>query len=373
MKKVFFFFLGFFIPVAIQAQSEFMISGKLSGFKENALVRIERQNITLDSCYLQNGNFELKGSFEETPTPAHLIINNGDDFIFTSLFIGNETIVINADLADFPNDVFAQGSDYNLLHYEYSQLKKDLNNERKKHLDEMFALKKQGKWNDSLQKAYWNTEEPIGKIRIIDNDLDQLTDEFIDQNYNSYYGLYLMEIYKTKIPKTTLQNYFQNLDSELMNSAYGKSIEAHLKYPDLEVGQKFYDFSAFDENGNERMFSEFFDNKYILLDFSTIYCGFCIQAIPKLEKAKKVLNGKLEIVTFYVDKSQSGFDGLAEKHNENWNILWDKEGRLSDTYAKYKVFGTPTFYLFDPTGKFIKLFQGYSEDLPEQIEKAIRN
>lgn len=92
-------------------------------------------------------------------------------------------------------------------------------------------------------------------------------------------------------------------------------------------------------------FSDFFDGKYILLDFSTLFCGFCQQAIPELEKIKKSQYEKLEIVTFYVDESQKGFNGLLDKHGKDWKMIWDKKGRLSDTYAKYKVFGTPTFYL----------------------------
>lgn len=343
MNKILTLGLILFCTLA-NAQNNFKISGKLSGFQENALVKIERQNIVLDSCYLKNGSFQLNGSFEESPTPTHLIINNGEDFIYTSLFTGNEYITINAKIEDFPYDVKAVGSEYNVLNYENSQLEKDLNIQRKKLLNEMFALREQGKWNDSLQNAFWSTKEPLGKVRIIDNQLEKLRDEFIDKNYNSYYGLYLMEIYKTELPKSKLQNYFDKLSPELKNTAYAKSVESHLKYPDLKVGEKYYDFSALEKNDKKRMFSEYFSNKYVLLDFSTVYCGFCIQAIPDLERIKKDLNERLEIVTFYVDKSQKGFDGLTQKHNENWNILWDKKGRLSDTYAKYKVFGTPTFY-----------------------------
>lgn len=372
MGKIVTLGLIFFCLVA-NGQNNFKISGKLNGFEENALVKIERQNIILDSCYLKNGKFQLNGSFEQSPTPVHLTINNGKDFIYTSLFIGNEDITINSKIEDFPYNVKAAGSKYNALKYEYLQLEKDLNIQRKKFLNEMFSLRDGGKWNDSLQNAYWSAKEPFGKVRIIDKQLDEIRNEFIDKKFNSYYGLYLMEIYKIEIPRSKLQNYFDNLSLEFKNTAYAKSINSHLKYPDLKVGEKYYDFSAFEKEGKKKMFSEYFNDKYVLLDFSTLYCGFCIEAIPGLEKIKKSLNKKIEIVTYYVDTSQKGFDGLSQKHSENWNVLWDRKGRLSDTYAKYKVFGTPTFYLFDPNGKLVQMFDGYSEDLLEQIEKAIIN
>lgn len=370
MKKILTLVLVLFCTLTI-AQNNFKILGKLSGFEEKSLVKIERQNITLDSCYLNNGKFQLKGTFENTPTSTYLIIKNGKDFIYAPLFIGNENITIYAKIDDFPYDVKAKGSAYNILNYNYAQLTKNLNIQRKKLINEMFALREQEKWNDSLQNAYWSTKEPYGKVQIIDNQLDKIRNEFIEKNFNSYYGLYLMEIYKTEIPKLKLQNYLNNLSPELVSTTYAKSIESHLKYPDLKVGEKYYDFSAFDKNGKKRMFSEYFTHKYVLLDFSTVYCGFCIQAIPDLEKIKKKFNENLDIVTFYVDKSQKGFDDLTQRHNKDWNILWDKEGRLSDTNAKYKVFGTPTFYLFDPNRNLVQMFDGYSEDLSEQIEKAI--
>lgn len=50
------------------SQNSFKISGKLKGFKENALVKIDRENIALDSCYLKDGNFKLKGSLKQSPS-----------------------------------------------------------------------------------------------------------------------------------------------------------------------------------------------------------------------------------------------------------------------------------------------------------------
>ena len=161
------------------AQNYFKISGKLNGFEENALVKIERENIILDSCYLKNGKFQLNGSFEQSPTPAYLTIENGEDVVYTSLFIGNENITINANSKDFPYAVKTNGSEYDQLRYDYNRLEESLNTRRKIFLNEMFSLREQGKWNDSLQNAYWNKSEPLGKIRNIDNQLDKIRDEFI--------------------------------------------------------------------------------------------------------------------------------------------------------------------------------------------------
>lgn len=301
----------------------------------------------------------------------HLIINNGEKLIYTSLFIGNEDIVIDAKVGDFPYDVRTKGSKYDKLRYDFVQLEKDLNTQRKEFINEMFSLREQGKWNDSLQKAYWSASEPLGKIKIIDNKLDEIRDGFIEKNINSYYALYLLGIYKAEYSESKILNLIEKLTPELRKTAYAKSIYIHLKNPDLKVGDNYYDFTALKEDGENVKFSEYFKGKYVLLDFSTIYCGWCLKAIPELEKIKHSQSGKLEVITFYMDKNQAGFKNLIQKHSENWNVLWDKEGRLSDTYAKYKVFATPTFYLFGPNGELVRRFDGFSEELFDQIGKEI--
>lgn len=358
--------------VSLASQKRFNITGTLKGFEENALVKIESENIILDSCYLKNGKFQLMGTLQESPTNVYLAIKSGKEYKYSFLFIGNENITINAKKEDFPFDIVANGSKYNTLNYENSQSEKKLMLARKKLEQEIYSLEDANKWNDSLQIAYWGKNEHLGKITTIDKQLEIQRDIFIDKHFNSHYGLYLLETYKTAIPKEKLQFYYDNLSENLKKTATAKSIQSHLINPDLKIGDNYYNFSGYDKAGRKRKFSDFFDNKFVLLDFSTLYCGFCIEAIPQLEKFKKSLREKLEIVTFYVDKSKNGFEGLSKKHNENWNILWDKEGRLSDTYAKYKVFGTPMFYLFDQNGKLVYLFDGFSEDMPEQLENLIK-
>ncbi|MCE7053134.1 hypothetical protein LZF95_00510 [Algoriphagus sp. AGSA1] len=56
-------------------------------------------------------------------------------------------------------------------------------------------------------------------------------------------------------------------------------------------------------------FRFFFQGKYVLLDFSTFYCGWCLKAIPALGEIKRCHNEMLEIITFYVDKNPVGLLG----------------------------------------------------------------
>lgn len=357
--------------IAINAQKGFKISGVLEGFEENALVKVQKQNLTIDSCYLKNKKFEIKGVLEDAPTDLYLWIGEGENAKYVSLFVGNETITINAKKDDFPHDVKSKGSKYDNERFVFSQQTKLLNIERGELLNKMFLLRDEKKWNDSLQKAYWSRKEPYGIIVQIDKKIEQIQNEFIKNNINSYYGLSLLDVYKTDFKTDELNNLLKNLKPELAKSIYYKSIQNHIKYPDLKIEEKFYDFAGKDQNQKAVMFSDYFKGKYILLDFSTLYCGWCLKAIPKLDEIKNKNSTNLDVVTFYVDKTAKGYDGLVEKHQKNSNIVWDGEGRFSETYAKYKVLGTPAFYLFGPDGKLIEKIEGYSDDLGEKIQGII--
>lgn len=49
-----------------------------------------------------------------------------------------------------------------------------------------------------------------------------------------------------------------------------------------------------------------------------------------------------------------------------------QKGRLSETYAKYKIYGTPTMYLFKPDGTLLQKYDGLIENMSEEIEKLIK-
>lgn len=368
MKKILFFFT--LISTFLYSQNGFRITGKLKGFGENALVRITKDNFVIDSCRLNNDSFILKGKLQNSPTGVYLQIKDGEVWKYSFLFIGNENITIEADKADFPFDVKTKGSKYDNKRFELVQKQKLLQIQRDELLKQMFSLREQKKWNDSLQKAFWSREKPLGKIVQIDNDYQEVENKFIKENINSFFALYTLDQAKTQIDTKEIAILLKKLKPEFQNSYYVKSLKSHLKYPELSIGKKYYDFSVMSTNKQKVTFSDFFKNdKYILLDFSTYYCGFCIAAIPELEKLKS--NKNLEIVTFYVDSDENGLKKLQKKHTENWNLVWDKKGRLSETYAKYKIYATPTFYLFKPDGTLVKKYEGLEENMSDEILKII--
>lgn len=359
------------ISVWFYAQKSFTVSGKLAGFEENALVTISKDNVPMDSCRLQNGRFQVKGKLMESPESLYLIIKEKNDYKWVMLFIGNENITINADKKDFPYDVRVQGSKFTGKSFELNQKIKNLMRERDELVKKVFELEQEGKWNDSLMYAFWSKKEPIGKIVAIDNKTDSIENQYIEENLNTYYGVSLLEKVKERYTKEQLKSFMKRLSPEMNRTRYAQSIRNDLEYDLLKIGDLFYAFEAETSKGKKVKFSDYFHrNKLVLLNFSTPYCGACLLSIPYLEKLKSEMSD-LEIVTFYVDSGEKGLNTLKKKHSENWEFIWDRKGTLSETQAKYKVNGTPRFYIFDSEGKLLGKLDGFSETMNDEIKKIL--
>ena len=55
----------------------------------------------------------------------------------------------------------------------------------------MFTLRQEGKWNDSLQNAYWSRENGI--ITKIDNQTDQIRKKFIEDNIENITNIIILK------------------------------------------------------------------------------------------------------------------------------------------------------------------------------------
>ncbi|KQR95684.1 alkyl hydroperoxide reductase [Chryseobacterium sp. Leaf180] len=370
MKKIFAFFCLLSI-LSAYSQKSFTVSGKLSGFKENALVKITQNNVVLDSCFLKNENFRLKGVITNAPSTVYLQIFSGKEIKYSSLFIGNENITVDADIADFKWNVKTSGSKYDNVRYQNYQLVKDLYFQRTQYENEVNKLRDLGKWNDSLQKQYWSQKEPLGKIALTDKKIADLERKFLSQNINTEYGLDKLQMMMPTLPGTFVSDLIKKINPKMKKTARVKSIIAFFNNKDLKTGDAYFDFTAYDLYNKKHTFSDFFNGKYVLLDFTTLHCGFCLAAVPVLDQLRADIGDQLEIVSFYVDNDLKGLQKMQKKHQTDWIMIWDKKGRLGETYSTYKISGTPNLFLFTPEGKLIEKFDGLYEDLADQIKKSI--
>lgn len=354
--------------------SGFEILANLTGFENNSkvFVRDATSGKTLGFTRLLGNKFKLTGKLDDSPNNLILVVTqeNGQDGAYSVIFIGNEKISIVGDRKDFPNALNVTGSTFNKFKSKFDIKTNPLEKERNENLQQMFSLRQEGKWNDSLQSAFWSEN---GIITKIDNQILEETKIFIEQNTNSYYALYQLVLNKNELSKNFINAQIHKLTTDFKNTKYVSVLETFQQSKALAKDDKFYDFNAENQNGHFINFSDFFhSNKYVLLEFCSPYCEWCAKALPEIKKLTESNKNKLEVVTFSIDKNKKDWLKDYNSNGKDWTSLWSENGRYGVAFTKYGVNGTPTYFLFNENGLLVGKWNGYEEKTVEQISALIK-
>lgn len=332
--------------ISCQKQDEYLIKGNLTGFPDSTMFYLRNLSTdeTFDSAMIIAGKFELSGHLQNEPEDIDLVAIIDDKDIFTNLFIRNETVKVNGDITDFPWDVAITGSD---TQDDFTYFR---------NLTKSFDIKK-----DSLKEDYYNLsiEEQQEKDEEIWDEIEQLDDTirslrigYVKSHINTYPGIIFLGYFMRSFPKDTVQVLYDKLSDEIKASKYAKIVKVFLNEKIADIGDSYHDFKAINKDGDTINFSDL-SGKYILLEFTTAYCGGCIQAARNLNKVKNTICDSVTIVSFYCDNNKDNWLMSINRENISWNSLWDGKGRYSETFIKYGVPGFPSFYLINPQGVIV--------------------
>jgi peroxiredoxin len=340
----------------ISAAQQYTIKAHITGLANGKKIYLKDldADADIDSATIQNDEFTLKGRLADTPQSLWLYCQDGTKFYYTTLLIGNEALNISGDIKDFPFDLSITGSktqdDFNFL----SAQTKDDYKKRNKLVEEYFALK--GDSAEIKGKQIWKV---IGKIDSNDNVIRK---SFIKSRLNSYEALSELFFLKGAFPKDSLQKMYSSLTPEFKQSRYGQRINNYLKVGNiLKEGDQAADFEAADKNGSKHHFSDI-KGKYILLDFSTTYCGPCMESLEDLNIISTKYAGQVQIVSFSGDGGKATWLKGLDRDKPKWLSLWDGKGNYGETILKYGVTGYPSFFLIDQQGKIVAKWVGYGKD-----------
>ena len=346
-------------------ESGFNISANIGGLAENSKVVLSEtvsQKI-LDSAFVKNDKFSFNGHLENTPIELSIVIlpiKNGGQVYSTSIFMGNESVEISASAEEFSSTLNISGSKYNKLKEDLAQKSKTANDKYDKNFEKMISIRQNGNWNDSLQNVYWGEN---GIFAGIDNELIEIRKGFIEENLNTHFGVRQLYRMRDDLSKEYLKEQFQKVNSDLKKTEYAKAIEVYLSSQPLNQNDKFDNFTAENQKGEIVEFADYFDdNRYVLLEFYSPHCPWCKMALPEIKKLAENKKDSLKVITFYVDKNKEDWKRTNEQNNVAWESLWDKDGRYSETYTKYRIQGTPTYYLFDSDGRIVTKLTGFERN-----------
>ena len=196
---------------------------------------------------------------------------------------------------------------------------------------------------------------------IFINTESKLIERFERRNYNDgvlsqlvAYEFYDYEVRSASEPLS--YQYPENYSTSLLGTSPYEN--------NLEVGQKAPEFIAVDEQGNQIKLADY-RGKKVLLNFSIINCGYCIQSIKHFNRQDYEISEN--VVPIYINPvdNSSDMSEFDKKFNVPFPVIVSNAQEISELYG---VISYPLFYLIDEKGTIEKVINGYDEEFQESLK-----
>lgn len=112
-----------------------------------------------------------------------------------------------------------------------------------------------------------------------------------------------------------------------------------------------------------------FESKVLLLDFWELWCGPCIQSMPKVQAMEKTYSSK-GLITIGI--ATDNFD-KAIKYTEKEGLRFLLVEGNTKMKSIFKVNSVPRYVLIDRNGLVNSIFYGYSDEIEKNIKSLISN
>lgn len=173
---------------------------------------------------------------------------------------------------------------------------------------------------------------------------------------------------RNEVNKDSLGLILEKVDSNILNSKYGKSLSLYSKSLDLDVGSHYMDFTAKTLNGESINISERLKKeKPILIIFGGLGC---MQEHGR--KTLKEFHGNykddIEVLAFVFARNKDEWI-YDSKYPLDIPLLSDMKGDHSPIKIKYDVQATPTVFLINKEGNIILKSIGYGSHVNEAAKK----
>ena len=345
MKKIFIILLIFVKTTQAQQpkQTGFRLEAHISGLVEKSSVSLTDANKptdTLARTTVKSGEFILTGHLNE-PTLVVLNLNSGKKK--TTLFIGNEKVMVNGDIENIAamgvngsateTDFLVFEQVFNPYFAQINQLSQLLNSPEG-------SLKK-----DSIANAYQLT------VMLVQSKVDS----FINLRKSSYVSPFLLVVVNQLSDDIfLLERRFQGLAPNVQQSMYGQYLREQIDNGKVgAVGSEAIDFTQSDTSGKLVTLSSF-KGKYVLVDFWASWCKPCRMENPNVLAAYERFKTKnFTILGVSLDRSREAWIKAIGEDRLTWSQVSDLKFWNNAVAQQYRIQSIPQNFLIDPSGKII--------------------
>lgn len=366
-----------------KAQGKYTIDGTVTGLSDGKIYLLVGKKT--DSIQVTKGKFKVSGelqnpveymAFAKTSDPRKMTEKS-----YVSFFGEAAPMVLQFNYTDF-NIKKLSGSKAQDDSFRYDALTDKIRLKYKKELDHFDAIRK--KYDDAAKAK--KSEEVLEAIKYEDNDArgklepmykeyEETALKFIKDNPQSYYSMYLLRFYTSKLTYAEAKSYYDSFNPLYKKGELGESLAADIEKMKKGIpGAAAGPFNTKDINGNPLKLEDF-KGKYVLIDFWASWCVPCRKGNPHLLKLYAEYKPKgLEILGVSDDdrgedkwKKAVEKDGIGVWHHVLRGLQY-KEGTYDrinvdqDISEGYNIHVLPTKILVDPNGIIVARYDGGEED-----------
>lgn len=205
-----------------------------------------------------------------------------------------------------------------------------------------------------------NGDTILTEQHIFINASTKLIERFERRNHlNGNLRQVLVYEFKDFVRRNENEGLSYDYPSEYQSAALGVSPYEKL----LPVGQKAPEFTTTDEQNNLIRLSDF-RGKKVLLNFSIINCGYCLQSLEHFNREDYQISD--DVFPIYINPFDSK-DDITAFDNElkvPFPIAYSNPAEIAGYYG---VLSYPLFYLIDEEGIIEKVITGYDPDFQESL------
>ena len=376
MKNTLLTSLFLLVGLAMQAQDEIIIDGKVTNVKDGLIVSLFRRDgrvgSTIATDTIENGKFYFNVKPEKELDKLSLFVHSTDFPSMSREVYATPNAYIQVNGKD--NLIYTWEVESNVKEQKesdrYLYAAKDLWIEYQRIMAEV-----SGCWGvvDSSTATAEEKSVAKSKIKELHAKTIEMTLEIHEKEIDMLKRMpvtviWLNKMYDISMDFRYIENFpftkevkalYTRMSEEQKQSSLGQLITANL-FPlkVVKIGEDMADGDLYDLEGNLHHLSEL-KGKYLLLDFWSSGCGPCIMAIPEMGELQEKYVDKLTIVSLSSDTEKT-WKAASARHKMIWKN-WSDKKQTGGLYAQYGVRGIPHYVLISPEGKMVDTWSGYGK------------